>query len=154
MRLFCIVMLAFASFTCSAQQAATPHAGSDWDHLQKLPAGVTLYIHARSHKTSCSFKSADADSITCTKNKDIAFQRSDVLTIKVSHRTRSALIGLAIGGGVGAGIGAAIGGCQAGNFCFVPRGAFAGVLGGAGAVVGTVTGAVWDFGRSTLYTAP
>src|ERR1035441_6649794 len=80
----------------AAQQPAQPLAGSNWQHVQVLPAGTSINVKARSSHASCKLKSVDADSLTCTDKKDIVFQRTDVVSIKISRRGRSTLVGLGI----------------------------------------------------------
>jgi hypothetical protein len=153
--LLCLVLV--PALCASAQQPAqpTPAAGSNWQHVQALPVGASVDIKARSSHASCTLKSVDADSLICTRGKDIVFQRSDILTIKIPHRGRSALVGSAIGGGTGAVIGFAIGtnnnnGFLGHNFM---RGAVTAVFGVGGGVVGGITGGATDFTRSTVYKA-
>src|ERR1039458_2782551 len=86
----------------AAQQPAQPLAGSNWQHVQVLPAGTSISVKARSSHASCKLKSVHADSLTCTDKKDIVFQRTDVVSIKISRRGRATLVGLGIGGGLGA----------------------------------------------------
>jgi hypothetical protein len=138
-----------------AQQPAQPPTGSNWQHVQALPVGASINVKARRSHTGCTLKNVDADTLTCTHGKDIVFQRADILTIQISRRGRSALIGLAIGGGAGAAIGyATSSSCSSGELCILPRGgvvAFNGVLFG---IAGAITGALTDFAKSTVYRAP
>jgi hypothetical protein len=144
-----------------AQQPApsAPAEGSNWQHVQALPAGASINVNARSSHANCNLKSVDADSLTCTHKKDIVFQRADILTIKIPRRGRSALIAGGVGAGVGGIVGAATG-CSStqknsawGCFLTPTRGEAAGVLavlfGGIGAGIGAAT----DLNRSTVYRA-
>lgn len=156
---FILLLSVLASAICAtAQQAATtaPPEGSNWQHVQALPAGTSINVEARSSHITCKLKSVDTDTLTCTQKKNLIFQRADILTIKIPHRGRSALIGTAIGGGVGAGIGFAAGTNNNGGW-FGPnflRGAVTGIGAVFGGIVGGGTGAVTDFSRSTVYKAP
>jgi len=136
-----------ALYTCAAQSSPPPAAGSNWQHVQVLPAGTSIKVNARSCHANCKVKSVDADSLSCTGKTDMVYQRTDVQSIGISHRGRSAGIGAAVGGGVGAGIGA--GSCHNGW-----QGVCAIGLGAQGAVAGLLVGLFTDFTRSTIYKAP
>ncbi len=160
-----IIVLAIALATAqatSAQQAAHDSPpSSGWQHVQALPTGASLQVKARKSHANCKLKSVDADTLTCTNNKDIAFQRADILTIKIPRRGRSTLIAMGIGAGAGAIVGASTSGCstaEKNSFfgCFLtptrPQGAAIGAV--ILAVVGAPIGALTDFARSTVYKAP
>ena len=166
-----IVVIAFlAALTVPAQQPtrqptqqpAQPSTGSNWQHVQALPVGASINVKARTSHASCTLKSVSADSLTCTHGKDIVFQRADILTIKIPHRGRSALIGAAIGAGVGATVGAASGSSsctqQAGQFLpcvnIFSRRDLAVIGTVAVGVIGAPIGALTDFTKSTVYKAP
>jgi len=145
-------------FCATAQQPAppAPPAGSNWQHVQALPVGTSINVKARKSRLNCKLKSVDDDSLTCAQAKDIVFQRTDILTIKIPHRGRSALVGTAIGGGTGAIIGFAAGTNNNSGF-FGPnflRGAITAVFGIGGGAIGAVIGGTTDFTRSTVYKAP
>ena len=137
-----------------------PPAGSNWQHVEALPAGASLQVRARKSHANCTLRSVDADSLTCTRKKDLVFQRADILTINIPRRGRSTLIAMGIGAGIGAGVGAATSGCSAAKKssffgCFLtptrPQGAAIGaVLLG---VIGAPIGAISDFAQSTVYKA-
>jgi hypothetical protein len=146
----------------SAQQPATAALpeGSNWQHVQALPAGASISVKTRAKSANCAVKSVDADTLTCTQKKDFVFQRTDVLTIKIPRRGRSALIGLGIGAGVGGIVGAATG-CSStqknsawGCFLTPTRGEAAGVLAALFGGIGAGIGAATDLSQSTVYTAP
>ena len=141
-----------------AQQPAASVApeGSNWQHVQALPLGTSTNVKARKSHLSCALKSVDADSLTCTHGKDTVFQRAEILTIKIPHRGRSTLVGLAIGGGAGAVIGFGVG-TRSGDGFFGPnflRGAVTAVFAIIGGAAGTAVGAGTDFTHSTVYKAP
>jgi hypothetical protein len=110
MHRFIFAMTTLLAFSAPSHQAAAqavqPPAGSNWQHVQVLPVGTSINVKARTSHASCNVKSVDADSLTCTGKKGVVFQRTDVLSIGISHRGRSTAIGLGVGAGVGAGIGA------------------------------------------------
>ena len=151
-----LALTTLAAATAPAQQSSPqPPAGSNWQHVQVLPAGSSLIVSARTGHTSCTLKSVDADSLTCTHGKDIVLQRTDILTIKISRRGRSALIALAAGGGAGALLGyAATSSCTPGDLCILPRGGVAVVYGVTFGLIGAITGGLTDFAKSTVYKAP
>jgi hypothetical protein len=157
--------LALLPASCLAQQPsapsapAPPPAGSNWQRVQALPVGQSINVTARKGHAGCKLKSVDADTLTCTHGKDLIFQRTDIVTIKVPYRGRSTLVGLAVGGGIGAVIGIASGGpgCTSGQgFCFnlFSRGDLAAIGGVSLGAVGALAGGLTDFTRSTVYKAP
>jgi hypothetical protein len=144
-----------------AQQPASPPAGSNWQHVQALPVGASINVKARKSHAGCKLKSVDADSLTCTHGKDLVFQRTDILSVKIPRRGRSTLIAMGVGAGVGAIVGAATSGCSTAEKnswfgCFLtptrPQGAAIGAL--VFGLIATPVGALTDFTRSTVYTAP
>jgi hypothetical protein len=150
-----ILVLAFAlgSIAATAQQpaATAPVAVKGWDAVRALPSGATLDIKLRKGSANCVFGSADADTLTCQRGTSITVQRVDIRSIKIHHRGRSTLSGLAIGAGVGALVGAASS-PPCNNFCIVGgRGFGAVVLGVPGAAIGALTGYLSDFTRSVVY---
>jgi hypothetical protein len=165
--LFALTMLwalpapAQQTVVATVQQAA----GSNWQRVQALPAGTSIQVKARKSHANCKLKSVDDDSLTCTQKKDLVFERTDILAIKVPHRGRSTLVGLAAGGATGALIGVAAGtsGCTPGppgnifgNLCLniVSRGDLAAIGGVSLGAVGAIIGGLTDFTRSTVYKAP
>jgi hypothetical protein len=163
MRKLLATLLAFTTLSATAQQPAQqpvppPLAGSNWQRVQALAAGTSINVKARASHASCKLKSVDADTLTCTHGKDLVFQRTDIVNIKVPHRGRSTLIGLAIGGGTGALIGVATGSssCAGQNFCIniFSRADLAAVGGVSLGAVGALVGGLTDFSRSTVYRAP
>ena len=156
MRLMLLALALVPSLAVTAQQptaSGTAPSGSGWQRVQALRAGTSINVKAKTGHASCKVKTVDPDSLTCTHGKDLVFQRTDIQTVKVPHRGRSALVGLAIGGGGGAIVGAiAAGPCS--NFCIVGRGDVALIFGVGVGAVGAITGALTDFTRSTIYMAP
>lgn len=152
MRNLLLSLVLFPSICANAQQPApsAPKSGSNWQHVQALPAGSSIQVQARKSHAKCNLKSVDADSLTCVQKKDLVFQRTDIVSIKIPRRGRSTLAGMGIGAGAGAVLGAAVGQ----NGTFVPRGLGAIILGVLGTPIGAGIGAATDFSRSTVYTAP
>ena len=153
-----VLLPAIGAFAQQAAPSASPE-GSNWQHVQTLPAGASINVNARSSHASCNLKSVDADSLTCTQKKDIVFQRADILTIKIPRRGRSALIAGGIGAGVGAGVGAATG-CSStqkssawGCFLTPTRSQGAAIGAALWGAIGAGIGAATDFSRSTVYKA-
>ena len=157
--LFLSLTLATA-ISAAAQQpaapAAQPPAGSNWQHVQALPLGASINVKARTSHASCTLKSIDAETLTCTHGKDIVFERSEIQVIKIPRRGRSTLIGAGVGGGALAIAGFAAttdhsNGFFGNNFLRGPATVLSGLAGG---LVGGVIGGVTDFSRSTVYKAP
>jgi hypothetical protein len=148
---------ALLALSASAQAPPQPPAGSNWQHVQALPAGTSIEVKARTSHASCTLKSVAPDSLTCAHHKDLVFQRADILTIKVSHRDRSALVGAAVAGGTLAVVGFAATTDHAPNSLFGSnflRGPVTLGLGLGGGIIGAAVGAFTDFTRSTVYKAP
>lgn len=119
-----------------------------WAGVQALAPNTALHIKARTHNAHCRLQSADTDTLTClTGAKAETYQRSDILSIKVPHRTRSTIVGLAAGAGVGAIIGAAAGKTDG----IIGRGAFAAILAIPLGLIGGLVGAATDFTSATVY---
>jgi hypothetical protein len=161
MRTFLVTLMLAPALAVPAQQSAQPSTpapppvGSNWQRVQALAVGQSINVSTRASHAGCKLKSVDADTLTCTHGKDLVFQRTDIVSIKVPHRGRSSLVGLAIGAGVGAIVGrAAAGGGSCNNFCIIsPGDVAAGGAIGFGAI-GTIVGTLTDFTRSTIYKAP
>ena len=141
-----VLPLALCLLAATSANAQTPAAGSDWSRVQALPVGTGLHINGNPH-TTCTFASADADSITCTKSsKPVTYPRAGIKSIKLTHRGRSTLVGLGIGAGTGAVIGFAAGTSKDsfwGDNAF--RGAISAIFATMGAVVGIPVGYFSDF---------
>jgi hypothetical protein len=155
MRPLLLALALMPALAVAAQQPAAtpPPAGSNWQHVQALPVGQSINVSARSSHPSCKLKTVDADSLTCTHGKDLVFQRADIVEIKVPHRGRSTLAGLAIGAGTGAIVGAATTSSCSG-ICILGRGSVATLGAIALGAIGTIVGVTTDFTRSTVYKAP
>jgi hypothetical protein len=158
MRSVLIAALALCSISLSAQQSASsqPQHAKGWDEVRLLRAGTGLDIKLRHGGQKCAFEAADDSTLTCKHGADLIVQKADILRIKVHHRGRSTLGGLAIGAGTGAIIGfASSSPCNDNSFsvCVLGRGAVAGILGIAGGATGALTGYFTDFTRSVIYSA-
>jgi hypothetical protein len=155
MRTLVVLLIGFGSIFTAAQQPANsqPAPAKGWDAVRALSPGASLDIKLRHGGQKCDFRSADSDSLVCTHGTNLTLQRADILQIKIHHRGRSTLAGLAIGAGGGALIGAAsTPSCN--NFCIVGgKGFGAAVVGIAGGGVGAITGYFSDFTRSVVYKA-
>jgi hypothetical protein len=151
----------FVTLSAPAQQPIQPPAGSNWQHVQVLPAGTAIYLKTRTHHLNCRIKSVDADTLTCVAGNRV-FSRTEVVSIELTRRGRSTLVAALIGAGVGSIIGAASGSsCSAaeknsffGCFMILSRGDLAAIGGVVFGVIGTPVGYFTDFTRSTVYTAP
>ena len=165
MRVFLLTLALVPALSAPAQQPAqqpvSPPAGSNWQNVEALPAGARVEIKAQTRHASCKLKSVDADTLTCSQAKEVVFQRTEILTIKIPRRGRSTLIAMGVGAGVGAIVGAATSGCSTAEKnswfgCFLtptrPQGAAIGAL--VFGLIAAPVGALTDFTRSTVYTAP
>ena len=145
--LIALVLLSLSTF---APAQSTPRANSDWHRVETLPPGVRIYVNGTPH-TTCNFTRATPDSITCTRGiggKEVSFDRAGITSIKASHRSRSAFIGVLVGTGAGIGIGAA-----AGSDRVIAGRAGTAIVGGImGAIIGPIFGGLTDFARTTVYS--
>lgn len=151
-----IPFLLAATLAASAQQPAPPPEGSNWARVQALPAQTYLHVNARKGHAICYLTAVEPDSLSCSKDtgvghKEISFQRSDITSIKLAHRGRSAVLGATILGGAGALAGAVQG--TRSNY-FAVKGAWAMIFAFSGAFAGAPIGYLTDFSASTIYRAP
>jgi hypothetical protein len=153
------LFLALSLLACTlpghTQQTATPPAGSNWQHVQVLPLGISIHVNAQKRHSLCTLKAIDADTLTCdrdtgTGTKELIFQRPEIKNIKLARRGRSAVLGGAIGAGTGGLIGGIV---DIHSSYFAVHGAFALIYAFAGAFAGAPTGYLTDFSASTIYRA-
>ena len=138
-----------------AQQPAPPPAGSNWEHVQALPANTYVHVNARSRHAVCYLSAVDAESLSCSKDtgvghKQISFQREEITSIKLARRGRSAVLGGAILAGAGA-VAGAVQSTQ--SHYFAVKGAWAMIYAFSGAFAGAPIGYLTDFSASTVYRA-
>jgi hypothetical protein len=142
----------------SAQSSVqAPPAGSDWKLVEALPAGAILYLNAKGGHKRCKVESVTADALTCT-GRNAVYPRTDIWSIKIGHRMRSALEAAIPGFVIAAAGGISFAAENCSNqqfFSFCGVGPAAAVAGGAAiAIIGAGIGALTDFSKSTIYTAP
>ena len=161
MRTSLFVPFLFLPLLAAAQQkvvqtAPPPPQGSNWQHVEALPVGASIVVKTRASNASCTLKTVDADTLTCTHKKDTVFQRTEILSIKIPRRGRSTLIAIGIGAGVGAGAAAAASSCNTarGDSCFFTRSESAAFGAALFGFIGAPIGYFTDFTRSTVYKAP
>lgn len=147
----------FCAATLSAPAQNPTYAGkegSNWQRVQALPPGTGVLLKTKNRQLRCKIQAVDAESITCGPGGKAMFQRTEVTSIKISHRARSAAIAAGIGAGTVSILGA-VGTDPCTSFCFGPtRGevALAGVF--VGAIIGAPIGYFANFGKSTIYKVP
>jgi hypothetical protein len=149
-----LLLLALVPALCASAQQPTPAppAGSNWQHVQALPAGTSIYVNANGDTTKCTLTSVDADTLICTRSKPITFQRIAIKSIKVPRRTASTLIMAGLGAGLGAVVVAAT--SSAIGFGGHAKGSVYAGGAGIGAVQFGTVGFFTDGARSTVYKAP
>jgi hypothetical protein len=125
--------------------------------VEAVTPGTTLFLNAKGGHKSCKVESVSADAVEC-KGRNALYPRSAIWSIKVGHRTRSALLAAIPGGALIAGGGIALATEHCSNQSFI---SFCGLgptvavgAGGAIAIIGASVGALTDFSKSTIYTAP
>jgi outer membrane lipoprotein SlyB len=137
--------------SCFSASAQTPSSAQppSWARLQALPSGAALHVKTTKETTNCAFKSATEEALTCSDgDKAKTYPRAEVKSVKLRHRGRSALAGLAIGAGGGAVVGASLG--RSGSFLGHGEGAV--IVAVPGAIIGTIVGICTDFTHSTIYS--
>jgi uncharacterized lipoprotein YajG len=79
-----LVIAFLAALSAPAQTTApAPPTGSSWQDVQALPVGASIQVKARHSHANCNLKAVDSNTLTCTHGKDVKFQRTDILTIKI-----------------------------------------------------------------------
>jgi hypothetical protein len=171
-----ILSIALAPALSTAQQPAqpptpVPPAGADWQHVQALSFATPVHLSLRTANIRCDVTSVDTEALHCGHGKTATFQRAEIKSIKLVRRTRSTLLGMAIGAGSGIAIGYAIPAstsyqCTANPLTCVLEGPSAYSVAanpktghvvtgfGIGIAAGTLAGFLTDFTRSTVYKAP
>ncbi len=121
-----------------------------WARIQQLAAGTQLKISAERKSGGCILQSASPDTIVCTRGSSTrSFARSEIKSIRLKRKGRSAAIGLGlgvgIGAGVGAGVGAGINSGDQGSLFHVSGSKATGVGAAVGAIVGGIAGALTGY---------
>jgi uncharacterized protein YcfJ len=148
-KLLSITAILLASCTLASAQQSTSSQPPSWARLQALPAGAALHVKASKNSSDCNFKGATDDVLSCVNgDKTLVYSRAEVKSVKLRHRRRSALAGMAIGAGGGAAVGAPLG--KSGSF--VGHGAAALIFAVPGALIGAIVGVCTDFTHSTVYS--
>ena len=158
MRISLFSLLIFAVALSASAQNAQP-SNNGWARVQALPAATSIRVKAK-HTVVCKFQSATDDALTCLDNGKggvQVFPLTDIKSVTIPHRGRSASIGAAPGAAlaIGAGVSKATENCTNSSQFFCGLGsdllaAFGGVL----AILGGGIGAATDFSASTLYMKP
>jgi len=133
-------LLALAAATMSAQSNRT-----DWNAIKAITPGTEVRITAGSRTINGTIDRITDDTLAITAGKGQEMfdrkQVSSVSTRKPGHRLRNALIGLGAGTGAGLAIGFGIRE-RPDQLHIVPNSAVVGGSAAAGAVIGTLVGAV------------
>jgi len=155
-----LLLPALALLVVAPTHAQRAPEGSNWQRIEALPVGTSVHVLTRSsgktHKTLCSVKSVDADTLTCILDtgvgpKELVLQRSEIGTIKLARRGHSGLLGGLIAGGAGAAAGGIV---ATRNHYYAFGGAWAEIFGITGLCIGAPAGYLSDFTASTIYRAP
>jgi len=155
MRTLVLSIFLASTLSASAQQSAepkTPSTESDWQNIEVPPVGTSIYVNAKSRDLNCTLKSVDSDALTCTQAQDVVVKRAEIQTVKMAHRGRSAVLGMAIGGAVGV-VAAEAAWNSHWSWNGVNRGSVAAYVGVPFAGIGALVGYFTDFTRSTIYRA-
>ena len=128
----------------------------DWQSLARLHSGDSVRMHLKTEAVSATFQNWTQQGVTVGT---VTAKREDVLKIeRYRHggsRAKHIGVGALIGFGGGFAIGASVSGCGGGGFgpCFTrPEGGT--VIGGAGAVIGALVGAILPVhSKELIYSA-
>jgi len=159
--LLSLLVLALMLETLPAHASTSHNSHSDWHNVQILPAGTSIHVNAGKRHQSCRLKSVDADTLTCADGRNPVYSRTEITSIKLTHRGRSTLVAALAGGGIGAAVAAGISAhdphCQPFQFGCLDglssTGAVVGAFSAVGAAVGAPIGYLTDFTSSTVYKA-
>ena len=142
------VLLHFVVIYCLVGSTAVRAEGvaAGWQRVVQLKPGTSLHVKTISKgNTTCKLVSVDEAGLVCRHGSEdgLTIPRSEIRSIKMAHRGRSALTGLLVGAGIGAGIGAGVEHATETpstgwiNFNGLARG----ILALAGGVIGGIAGA-------------
>jgi hypothetical protein len=133
-------LLALTAATVAAQPNLT-----DWNIVKALAVGTDVRITSGTRTVTGTIDRITDDTLAITAGKGQEMfdrqQVSSVATKKPGHRMRNALIGLGVGTGAGLGIGLGIR-AHPDQLKIVSNSAVVGGSAAAGAVIGTLVGAV------------
>jgi hypothetical protein len=142
------VLLHFVVIYCLVGSAAVraESVAAGWQRVVQLKPGTSLHVKTFSKgNTTCKVESVDEAELVCLHGaKDrLTLPRSEIRSIKMVHRGRSALTGLLVGAGIGAGIGAGVEHATEtpSNGVFSLNRLGKGILTLAGGVIGGIVGA-------------
>jgi hypothetical protein len=143
----CATLLLFATLLPAQDR-------SDWQTISHLRPGEPVNLSLKGqHSVTGPFQTWTPEQVTVGST---TAKREDVTKVErfrsgVWGRGKTALIGALIGGGAGAAIGAGVGGCDHNSLgpC-VTRAEGTGIVGGVGAIVGVIVGAVLPHHRMDL----
>lgn len=134
------VLLALLAATTAAQTSA-----ANWNSVKTLTAGTQVRVTAGARTVHGQIDRITDDALVETSGKgQETFERQQVSVVSVrkpSHRKRNALIGLGAGTGIGLGVGIAAR-SRPGQLEIIPNGAVTAAFTFAGAIGGTIVGAV------------
>ena len=151
-KLMASILILCCVTSATAQQAPAPHDKHDWSHVQSLPIGTTVLLNSSARHASCTLKSVDADSLTCTSGPTLS--RADIKSVKLPRRLASAGAGLAIGATAGfIGGYVAAGPDSPGGINILSRGDVGGIFAVGGGFLGALIGALTHFASVTVYHA-
>ena len=95
-----------------AQSAMVTHTvPHGWERVQQLPTYTAVDIRKDKGKVLCLIESVIQDGLTCVKansTSPVHLARTEIKSIRLQNKGRSAGIGFVLGAGIGAGAGAAI----------------------------------------------
>jgi len=133
-----------------ALSAAAQAPNSNWSTIQALAPGTEVRVAATGKPVSGTVSSVTESAIVLSvDSRPQMFDKAQITSIstrKKGHRARNAVIGMGVGLAAGLVIGAASTTSSQGQGWDALRGIAIGAVGGAGAVAGTVVGAVWPTG--------
>ena len=128
-----------------AATTAAQTSAANWNSVKTLTAGTQVRVTAGARAVHGQIDRITDDALVETSGKgQETFERQQVSVVSVrkpSHRKRNALIGLGAGTGIGLGVGIAAR-SRPGQLEIIPNGAVTAAFTVAGAIGGTIVGAV------------
>jgi hypothetical protein len=109
-----VLILVFYTAPVASLLAQTPTIPAQWAHLEALPQQTRIHVRADKLSRSCVLDSIDDTALKCSKGRightaHYVFPREQVISVTLTHYTRSTFLGIGLGLGTGLAIGGGVG---------------------------------------------
>jgi hypothetical protein len=152
--LLALILIFATTLSATAQQISPQLPKNSWARVQTVSTGTAIHVKTATSNVLCTLKSADAETLTCAHNfQDLVYKRTEIRSIKVGHRTRSAWVaeGIAF---VGFAAASAAVNSRGNGLNNLGAGLVVGFVGLLSLIVAPIVGYFTDFTRGTIYEAP